>query len=750
MSYPLYIAFIWHQHQPLYKSYQSLANEAGNYRLPWVRLHGTKDYLDLVLLLERYPTLHQTVNLVPSLILQLEDYAAGNAIDPYFALTLTPESQITTEHKLKILEYFFNANYRTLIAPHKRYQELYEQRHNSGITWCLENWTLQDYCDLMAWHNLAWIDPLFWQEDPELQAWGQQGKNFSLGDRQRIIAKQRQIIQRIIPQHRQMQETGQLEITTSPYTHPILPLLADTSSGRIAVPTMNLPEPRFCWSEDIARHLQKAKIIYRDRFGREPKGLWPSEQAVSPGILADIAQAKFQWLCSDETVLGSTLHHVFHRDETGNITEPELLYQPYRLQTPDGDLAIVFRDHRLSDLIGFTYSGMPPEKAAQDLISHLDAIARSLAQRENFTDKTHLQQPWLVTIALDGENCWENYPQDGLPFLTNLYELLSATEQFKLVTVSDFINQFPPTHTIPGDCLHTGSWIDGTLRTWIGDPIKNKAWEYLIDARQVLANHPEATVENNPEVWEALYAAEGSDWFWWFGEGHSSHQDEIFDQLFREHLCTLYRALNEPIPAYLYQPLEKYPKKGFRQPEAFIQPIIDGIGNEEKWEKAGQIELGNSTETMHQNTLVERIFYGFNHQNFYFRLDFKKAINFDENCPNELHLFWYYPDSKSPNSSAAIANLPDQSLVNYYFHHHLGINLINKSVWLEEVVSPFVWHPRNTQAQVAFNECLELALPWADLHKEPNTNLHLIAILADQGEFHSYLPEDNLIMIQIP
>lgn len=747
MSYPLHVAFIWHQHQPLYKSNKLLGNETGNYRLPWARLHGTKDYLDLVLLLERFPRLHQTVNLVPSLILQLEDYAAGRAIDPYLALTLTPESQLTPEHRVKILEYFFNAHHRTLIDPHPRYRELFEQRQVEGTAWCLENWSAQDYCDLMAWHNLAWIDPLFWQEDTELQAWEKQGQNFSLSDRQRIIAKHRQIIERIIPQHRKMQEAGQLEITTSPYTHPILPLLADTTSGRVAIPNMKVPEPRFCWSEDIARHLHKAKMIYRDRFGCEPRGLWPSEQAVSPAILSDVAQARFQWLCSDETVLGWTLKHFFHRDERGNVTEPELLYRPYRLETPDGDLAIVFRDHRLSDLIGFTYSGLDPDVAARDLISHLDAIAHSLHKRDQLI---HRQQPWLVTIALDGENCWENYPQDGLPFLTRLYEQLSATNHFKLVTVSEFINQYPPTHKLPSDKLHTGSWIDGTLKTWIGDPTKNKAWDYLIDARQVLANHPEATEENNPEAWEALYAAEGSDWFWWFGEGHTSHQDDIFDQLFREHLCTLYEALNEPIPAYLYYPLEKYPKKAFQQPEAFIQPIIDGIADEEEWEKAGLIEIGGAAGTMHQSSLVQRLYYGFNHQNFYLRLDFQTGASINQDLPNEIHLFWYYPGSPLPNSPAPLAGLPDQERLNYYFHHRLGINLAQQSVWLEEVTAPFVWHPRPSQAQVAFKECLEVALPWADLHKEPDTTLHLLVMLAEQGEFHSCLPNDHFITVQIP
>ena len=248
MSHPLHIAFIWHQHQPLYKSPErgvSLSNSQ-HYRLPWVRLHGTKDYLDLILILEKYPKLHQTVNLVPSLILQLEDYIAGTAFDPYLTASLTPDAQITQQQREFIIQHFFDANHHTLIDPHPRYAELYYQRQEKGQAWCLANWQLPDYSDLLAWHNLAWIDPLFW-DDPEIAAWLKQGRNFTLGDRQRIYSKQREILGRIIPQHRKMQAAGQLEVTTTPYTHPILPLLADTNSGRVAVPSMTLPHQRFQW-----------------------------------------------------------------------------------------------------------------------------------------------------------------------------------------------------------------------------------------------------------------------------------------------------------------------------------------------------------------------------------------------------------------------------------------------------------------------------------------------------------------------
>jgi alpha-amylase/alpha-mannosidase (GH57 family) len=744
MSHPLYVAFIWHQHQPLYKSPGTGVSTPASqqYRLPWVRLHGTKDYLDLILLLEQYPKLHQTVNLVPSLILQLEDYIAGSAFDPYLTASLTPVEKLTQEQKEFIVEHFFDANHHTLIDPHPRYAQLYYQRQEKGQAWCLANWQPLDYSDLLAWHNLAWIDPLFW-DDPEIEAWLKQGQNFTLSDRQRIYSKQRQILSRIIPQHRKMQETGQLEVTTTPYTHPILPLLADTNSGQVAVPNMTLPNNRFQWVEDIPRHLQKSWDLYKDRFGQEPRGLWPSEQSVSPEILPYIIKQGFNWICSDEAVLGWTLKHFFHRDGAGNVQQPELLYRPYRLQTPAGDLSIIFRDHRLSDLIGFTYSSMQVKQAVADLVGHLQVIAKM--QREKPS-----KQPWLVTIALDGENCWEFYPQDGKPFLETLYQSLSNEPHIKLVTVSEFLDKYPATATIPAEQLHSGSWVDGSFSTWIGDPAKNRAWDYLTQARQVLANHPEATEDNNPAAWEALYAAEGSDWFWWFGEGHSSNQDAIFDQLFREHLYGIYKALNELIPAYLTKPVEVHETRSDRRPEAFIHPVIDGKGDEQDWDKAGRIEVGGARGTMHNSSLIQRLWYGVDHLNFYLRVDFKSGIAPGKELPTELNLLWFYPDRTMVNSPVPLAEVPDISPVNYLFHHHLEINLLTQSIQFREAGNNYQWYPRVSRAQAALNTCLEVAIPWADLQVPPDYPLRLILVLADDGCFHSYLPENALIPIEVP
>ncbi len=740
MAYPLYVAFIWHQHQPLYRSQINFPGGAspGKYHLPWVRLHGVKDYLDMVLRLARYPRLHQTVNLVPSLVLQLQDYIQGEAFDPYLALALTPTENLSRDNKAYILRYFFDANAQRMIAPHPRYRELYERRQEEGVDKCLETWGEEDYGDLLAWHNLAWFDPLFW-DDPQISTWLEQGCGFTLSDRQRIYSKQRQILAQILPYHRQLQDTGQLEVTTSPYTHPILPLLADTDAGRVAVPRLSLPAQRFHWPEDIGRHLQRSWQLYQKWFGCDPRGLWPSEQAVSSAILPYVARQGFKWLCSDEMILGQSLGHLFQRDPRGNLYTPEVLYQPYRLTTKAGDLAIVFRDHRLSDLIGFTYGSMPPAQAAADLVHHLEEISYSLQARQGTAS---LDRPWLVTIALDGENCWEFYEQDGQEFFESLYQSLSYHPALKLVTVAEFIDQYPPRETL--GYLHTGSWIDGSLTTWIGDPVKNQAWTYLAAARQMLAEHPEATEATNPAAWEALYAAEGSDWFWWFGEGHTSNQDAIFDQLFREHLVALYQALQEAPPKYLAFPLEPHAPSGTHNPQGLIHPLVDGQGDRQAWDKAGRIEIGGAQGVIHQASPVQRVWYGADHLHYYLRFDLQPGI------PPDLHLCWFYPHQPLYNSPIDEPPLPDFPPLNYRFHHRLRIKFPQPELTLAVAEPENRWRKCPTTARAAWGECLEVAIPWGDLPVHPGWSLQLVVFLSQEGCFQSYLGEAGLIGVHVP
>jgi alpha-amylase/alpha-mannosidase (GH57 family) len=466
-------------------------------------------------------------------------------------------------------------------------------------------------------------------------------------------------------------------------------------------------------------------------------------------MLPDVANQGFQWLCSDEAVLGWTTHHFFHRDESGNVYEPEILYQPYRLQTSQGDLAIVFRDHRLSDLIGFTYSAMEPQQAVTDLIGHLEAIAHNLKLRQA-EPGTALEKPWLVSIALDGENCWEFYQKDGIPFLETLYQQLSDRSDLKLVTVSEFLDQFPPTQTLPADKLHSGSWVDGSFTTWIGDPVKNRAWDLLTAARQVLAEHPEATETTHPAAWEALFAAEGSDWFWWFGEGHSSNQDAMFDQLFREHLVALYQALDEPIPEILYQPLEAHEPRQDHRPESFIHPVINGRGDEQDWNNAGRIAVGGARGTMHRSSVIQRLWYGVDHLNFYLRFDFQVGKQLGVDSPAELHLLWFYPNQVMHNSPVPLAHLPNDPPLNYLFHHHLGINLQTQATWLQKAGENYQWYTCPSQVQIALDQCLEIAVPWSDLHVQPDWSLQLIAVLAQEGQFSEQLPENIFIPLQAP
>jgi len=747
MVLPLHVAFVWHQHQPLYKS-PAVGAVVGKYKMPWVRLHGIKDYLDLILLLEPFPNLHQTVNLVPSLILQLQDYANGQAIDPYWALSLLPVQQLDQSRKRFVAERFFDANVQNMIQVHPRYGQLWTQRQEQGLEWCIQNWQAQDWEDLLAWHNLSWFDPLFQETDPEIAHWIDRGRNFTLSDRQRICTKQREIIQRIIPQHRLMQERGQLEISTSPYTHPILPLLVDSHVGRVAVPQMLLPGLRFNWDNDVNLHLEKGKQVYRQYFACEPRGLWPSEQSVSPAILPMVARHNFNWLCSDEGVLGWSLGHYFRRDERGHLLEPHLLYQPYRLETIYGDLAIVFRDHRLSDLIGFSYGNMPATTAAQDLIDRLLSIHK---QYGAFTETNPDAPPWLVTIALDGENCWEFYSHDGKDFLQSFYQLFSQQPQLKMVTVSEHLQAFPPVDKIPPHQLHSGSWIDASFSTWIGDPVKNRAWELLANARAMVDKHPEATLDNNPELWEHLLAAEGSDWFWWLGAGHTSAFDALFDQLFREHLQAVYGAVNEPIPTSLLYPLEPHDLPSTDRPLGFIHPSIDGKMHKDDWQKAAHIMIGGARGTMHQTTLVHSLWYGLDHLGFYLRLDLSTSALLPDYLPHlQLHLFWFYPDQTKTLSPAPIAELPDVAPLNYLFHHHLCVNLGTGKIHLYQANHHHLWQKLDHRVQFAMVECMELAIPWSDLGIAPRTRASLVIMVSHEGTFQTSLPECTIIPLDVP
>jgi len=490
-----------------------------------VRLHGVKDYLDMVQILEGYPLIHQTFNLVPSLIEQIEDYTNRTVKDKFLELSYKPAADLTAQEKSFILERFFMIDKLRVISTHPRYYELYLKRGRK-----LE-FSTQDYLDLQVWFNLAWIDPYFRKNLADLNNLVMKARFFSEQDKQIVLDKQTVILEDIIPVYKKFVSLGQIEVTTSPYYHPILPLLYNTKIALEADTKTTLPRADFIYPQDAQAQIDEATKFYAQRFGCLPQGMWPSEESVSEHILPLLIQSGINWIVADEAILFKSLKK--------KKRETELLYQPYILKRKNGNLNIIFRDRNLSDLIGFVYHSWDTKACVDDFMKHLENIANNFKERDI-----------LVTVAMDGENAWEYYMNDGHYFLESLYQKLSAATFVKVVTISEYLKKFPAKLEIKR--LGAGSWIYANFFKWIGNPYKNKAWEYLTKAREELEKiKGEGAKINLGLAWKQIYIAEGSDWFWWYGENQLD-----FDRLFRMHLSNFYTIIGKDIPDYLKKPLE--------------------------------------------------------------------------------------------------------------------------------------------------------------------------------------------------
>src|SRR3990170_3306909 len=360
---PLNIAFLWHMHQPFYRD-----PVTGVYRLPWVRLHGTKDYLDMVEILTDFPHIRQTFNFTPSLLEQIIGYTENHAIDRHLELTLKKASDLDMDDRAFILENFYLANWDNMIKPFPRYYELLLKRGfhlvKGDLMRMAKYFSTNDFLDLQVLFNLCWIDPLFRKKDPVLNALADKQRKYTEEDKNLLISRQLSILKEIIPRYKEMAGKGQIEISLSPFYHPILPLLCDTNSAKIAMPEIKLPQRRFSHPEDAEKQIRMGLDYFEEIFGHRPSGMWPSEGSVSEEVLRIISKEGIQWIGTDEGILSNSLRRGF-RDVSGNVIEPEILYKPYVFE----NVSIVFRDHQLSDLIGFVYSGWDSKRAAGDLIS---------------------------------------------------------------------------------------------------------------------------------------------------------------------------------------------------------------------------------------------------------------------------------------------------------------------------------------------------------------------------------------------
>jgi alpha-amylase/alpha-mannosidase (GH57 family) len=594
---PLDLVLVWHHHQPDYRRPSD-----GRAALPWARLHATKDYLDMARHLERHPGVRATFNFVPSLVDQIEAAVDGQP-DALFDLLARPVGNLSADERATVAWRCAQIPARTL----ERWPAIRTLRERAAGTRSAPAGEGLDDRGLLAleiWFLLAWLDPMFHGELEAARALADR-PGWTERHRDDLLGLHRRLTGQVIPAYRELAGRGQIELSASPYHHPILPLLVDLASARRARPEIALPSEPFAAPEDAAWQIAWALERHASTFGARPAGMWPSEGSVSPEAVALAARAGVRWLASDEGVLWASLPE--------RARDRGALYRPWRFASEGGEVTLFFRDHALSDRIGFVYQRWEPVDAAADFVERLRAIAR----------EHRGETPPVVSVILDGENCWEHYRDDGDPFLDALYRTLEAAPDIRTRTPSEVIAA--PARPWPAlERLHSGSWIDADFHIWIGHGEKNRAWEAVARARRALTEAG-VTHERSPAAWRALLRAEGSDWFWWFGDDHHTADRAVFDRLFREILTAVYTEGGLPVPAALRLPIARGAggPAGEAMPIGFISPTIDGRRTTfYEWDGAGRFVFGAGGAMHRGSGLARALHFGFDAERLYLRLDF--------------------------------------------------------------------------------------------------------------------------------
>ncbi|WP_240754705.1 glycoside hydrolase family 57 protein [Parasulfuritortus cantonensis] len=533
----IHLVLCWHFHQPDYRT------EEGRYFLPWTYLHAIKDYADMAAHLEAQPGMRAVVNFVPTLLEQLDDYVeqfrSGTIRDPLLAALIEPDlSRYPLAERRALIEACFKLNFPTMLDPfpgYRRLSRLWQAAFEDGDA-AVDYFSNQYLGDLVTWYHLAWTGETVRREHGWLVELMQKGSGFDMEERGRLYRLIGEVIADLVPRFDVLGERGQIELSATPHSHPIAPLLLDFQSAREARPGLHLPASAGYPGGRlrVKAHIEAAMGVHESHFGRRPAGLWPAEGSISTATLDLFSKAGVRWAASGEGVLRHSLHHAGL-----DASHPyPWLSRPCRLT---GQKTVTFfRDDHLSDLIGFEYKGW----FAQDAVRH---FLRTLEDRYRAVE----QPDPVVTVVLDGENAWEYYPYNGWYFLSELYQALVEHPSVRVTTFSEYLDLYPKNvKVLP--TLTAGSWVYGDFTTWMGDPAKNRAWDLLCAAKAVYDQHvKELRPARRREAELQLRSCESSDWFWWFGDYNPGDSVAAFDKLYRAKLRRLYQLLEQPVPASL-------------------------------------------------------------------------------------------------------------------------------------------------------------------------------------------------------
>jgi alpha-amylase/alpha-mannosidase (GH57 family) len=713
------LALYWHHHQPYYRD-----DVAGETPMPWARLHATKDYLGMALHLAEVPEFRCTINLVPSLLAQLDAYAHG-ATDLHLSLSRRPVDGLDGDAACSILDGFFMAFPETMIRPNPRYHELFLLRSSSSSAarQALGRFRPRDLRDLQVWSNLAWVHPLVLEKDPELAEFKAKGRHYTEDEKQWFLDKQKALVAQVIPLHRALADRGQVELTTSPYYHPILPLLLDKTVAREAMPEVALPAHRGRYPDDAAVQIQRAAASHARYFGHRPRGMWPSEGSVCQSMIPLLVDQGFEWIATDEEILDASTRGLVSRDSRGHVRHPDRLYRTWKLREAGSELAILFRDHSMSDQIGFHYQRSPGPVAAADFLGKVLAIGEACGH----------DPATVVPVILDGENCWEYYPDGGVSFLRSVYQGAVRNPQIRPVRIGEFVREHPPRETL--DRLFAGSWISHNFAIWIGHSEDNRGWDALHETRTFLVEavhsgaFDPAAVES---AWEEIYIAEGSDWFWWYGDDHSSAQDGLFDHLFRKHLRNVYAILGCDPPGSLFVPISRAaaPRRLHGQPLSFLRVKLDGRPTYFEWIDAARYVCGNERTTMNlaSRGILRAIWFGFDAERLLVRVDTELGpANERLAAVDQLRIGFIDPADCEVIVVEPAAPRPVAYL------NHAGRPVVN-----------------GTTVQVATGVIVELAVPFSRLDRMPGDTIRFYVELLSGDSSLDRAPREGVLELVAP